>query len=155
MFDEAILELTRGKHPFNPSRTATKRVKNPLPIPEICPHCDCKVDVVTHVKIYGRVFGEWPFVYYCNNCESYVGMHPFTNIPLGSLANKEMREARKRCKPYFDKLWLNNINFSRTDAYEWLAGKMNIPVEECHFGWFSVAQCEQAKTICDNAWWTK
>ncbi len=41
---------------------------------------------------------DWPWVYICEGCGSYVGMHPFTDIPLGTLADAATREARKECK---------------------------------------------------------
>lgn len=43
----------------------------------------------------------------------------------------------------FDALWLSG-RMSRTQAYRWLAEKMRLRAEECHFHKFSVAQCQQA-----------
>lgn len=151
-FSKEILDLTRGKTPFNSSRTATARAKNVLPIPSECNLCGGPVEVVTHEEIYGRLYGDWPFAYRCEHCDSYVGMHPFTNIPLGTLADAEIREARKKCKPAFEKLWKNSAMFTRSEAYAYLAKQMNIPVEHCHFGWFDIEQCYKAKAICEHAW---
>lgn len=170
-----------NKTPWNPSKKATERVKNPLPVPETCPHCGSPVEVVNNSEIYGREYGEWPWAYRCvtdetqnsaewdaveeaylsghpidapewkEACGAYVGMHPFTDIPLGVLATKEMREARKRCKPAFIRLYASG-KMSRNDAYKVLAEKMGLKKEECHWAWFDVAQCEKAKTLCEAIW---
>lgn len=87
---------------LNISKSATKRVKDPLPVPT----CNCfgKIELVNNSEIYGREYGKWPYAYLCRGCLSYVGLHPFTDIPLGILANAELRESKKRNKSYFDKI---------------------------------------------------
>ena len=77
----------------------------------------------------------------CTGCDSYVGLHPFTGIPLGTLATRPMRDARKQAKAAFNPLWQDGA-MTRSDAYAWLAAELSITnVEECHIGWFDVAQC--------------
>lgn len=142
-----------NKTPLNPSKKATKRVKNPLPVPDNCnccrdwetgePSSDC-IDLVENKDIYGRNYGEWPWAYLCDNCGAYVGLHPYTNIPLGTLADKPMREARKDCKPVFEKLHKTGL-MSRSQAYQRLSEKLGIDKSECHFGWFDVDMCMSAK----------
>lgn len=135
------------KTPWNPSKKATKRVKNVLPTPEQC-NCCGRMGVVikSNDEIYrGRKYGKWPWVYICagdiESCGAYVGMHPFTNIPLGTLADAKTREARKKCKVPF--LHLTG-KISRKEAYKKLAEKLGIETEECHFGWFDAVMCEKA-----------
>ncbi len=82
--------------PQNPSPSAMEKVKDPLPVPNFCVHCGSPVRPGTHAEIYdGRSFGVWPHVYLCENkeCGAYVGLHPFTNIPLGHLATEAERAA--------------------------------------------------------------
>lgn len=131
----------RGSSPLHPSIRATVRVKNPLPTPTECPHCAAPVSLVSNETIYGRAYGEWPWVYACSGCGAYVGLHPFTAIPLGTLATAEIRDARKRAKAAFNPIWQQG-RMSRTDAYAWLAGALGIAdVKACHIGWFDVDQC--------------
>ena len=132
------------------SRKALKRVKNPLPAPATCRYCGPSTPVFLghHDEIYGRAYGEWPYLYLCENCEAYVGLHPFTDIPLGTLANAELRQARKTNKAKFIALQRAK-SWSRSRAYQWLADHMGIKVEECHWGWFEVEQCERAGEICN------
>jgi hypothetical protein len=142
--------------PWNPSAKAIARVKDPLPPPIECPHCHdldpnsprfCEpfnhIEIVNNEEIYGRSYGEWPWVYQCQQCEAYVGMHPFTNIPLGTLADGPTRQARKQCKEPFENLYRSG-RMSRSDAYARLAEKLGIPASKCHFGMFDVAQCKKA-----------
>lgn len=156
---DLLAERDHGKTPWNPSRKATKRVPLPhLPMPTVCPHCGGAVECVKNSEIYnGMEYGDWPWAFLCRGCGSYVGLHPFTGIPLGTLATREIREARKASKTEFKKLhppaWITGRAVqrypfpSRTEAYEWLAGALKITKEECHFGLFDVARCEAAAAV--------
>lgn len=127
--------------PWNPSRRATARVENPLEVPDRCRHCGGACQIVNNSQIYGREFGEWPWVVLCTSCRAYVGLHPFTGIPLGTLATPAIRKARSAAKDAFNPLWQSG-RMSRSEAYAWLAGALGIAkVEECHIGWFDVEQC--------------
>lgn len=128
---------------------AVKRVTNVLPAPTACPNCGGAVKLAGNSEIYGRPLGTWPYVYLCENrkaCDSYVGVHPNTRIPLGTLANAQTRLARKECKPAFEVLFRNG-HMGRTAAYEWLAGALGIPLGECHFGWFDITTCRKARQL--------
>lgn len=136
------------------SRRALKRVTNPLPIPETCRYCGPRTPVFLghHEEVYGhgRSYGDWPYVYLCENCGAYVGVHANTDLPLGTLADKQLRESRKVNKRAFQSLLsimaMDGVN--RTQVYEWLAEKMEIPASECHWGWFEFEQCEVAGYWC-------
>ena len=134
------------KSPFNPSVSATKRVTDKLPVPTQCPKCNGKVACVTNELVYGRELGEYPWIYICTKCDMYTGLHPWTNIPVGTLADKPTREARKKGKKPFN-LMVDNLG--RKKAYKTLANLMGIPTSECHFGWFDVAQCVHAQECCE------
>ena len=130
------------------SRRALKRVKNPLPPPTECPCCKGPVRLVNNSEIYnGREFGEWPYMYFCKLCDAYVGLHPDTDIPLGTMATKVGREARKSSKTVFHKL-MDFTGKNRNEMYGWLAEKMGIARGECHFGWFDEQSCARAEAIC-------
>jgi len=148
---ERLLEPQHGKTPWNPSRKAVARVKDPLPAPTVCPHCGGKVECVKNSEIYnGMEYGDWPWVFLCRNehCGAYVGLHPFTGIPLGTLATFEIREARKVAKSHFNKLhWPSHTRApfkDRSEAYAWLGKAMGISAAECHFAMFDVPRCMQA-----------
>lgn len=132
------------KTPWNPSTRATKRVKNPLPAPEQCNCCGREaVEIKNNAEVYGRSYGDWPWIFVCVSCGAYVSMHPFTNIPLGTLADAKTREARKECKRPFMQIYEKGL-MDRSAAYSALAKKLDIPVGECHFGWFNADMCKRA-----------
>lgn len=145
---EAYDQSSGPKTPQNPSRKAVKRVANPLPVPTTCHYCGGDVKCDHHNDVYGQEYGDWPWMYRCQNtaCGAYVGLHQFTNIPLGTLANKALRDARHTAKNLFNPIWqgfkyVERRRIARTKAYEWLAGQLNIPTAECHFAWFDLPTC--------------
>ena len=132
-----------GKSPWHPSAKAVKRVLNPLPAPTVHT-CGKPVEIAHHDQVYGREFSEWPWMYRCKACDASVGMHPFTGIPLGTLADKALRDLRKAAKQPFEQLWKRAL-LSRGDAYAALARHLDIEVSACHFGWFDAERCAAAK----------
>lgn len=132
------------------SRRALKRVTNPLPAPTTCRYCDGDVRLVSNSEIYrGRSYGEWPYAYLCDHCRAYVGLHPQTDVPLGTLADDALRKARNTSKSEFHEL-KEKRGYSRNEAYAWLAKEMGIPVDNCHFGWFELQDCALALHICQE-----
>jgi hypothetical protein len=139
-------------NPFNnPDPAAIRRVIAPIPKPHSCPYCQSRVELLGNKAVYGRAYGDWPYVYVCANlkCRAYVGLHPRTDIPLGTLANAELRQARKTLKGIFNRIWQDKHK-NRTDAYWWLARKMGIKnhVQDCHIALFNVEQCQEAQRHC-------
>lgn len=137
------------KTPWNPSRRATARVTDALPIPDVHADCGGIIGIRHHSEVYGRACGEWPWLYMCDRCGSRVGMHPFTAIPLGTVADNITRESRKRAKAKFEPLWRGDAaQMTRSDAYAWLAGRLGLTPAECHFGLFDTAMCRRAHMEC-------
>lgn len=130
------------------SRASLRRIKNPLPTPTKCPFCHGPVVLDSNDAIYrGKRFGEWPYAYMCEgHCDAYVGLHPHTDIPLGTLADRATREARKEAKQLFF-AWMDVMGYKNKDrdvAYYKLATLMEIDLAECHFAMFDVERCSLA-----------
>ena len=54
-----------------------------------------------------------------------------------------MRSMKMKCHRLFDRQWENEPtsrrkHLARRKAYEELAARLNIPVNECHFGYFDM-----------------
>lgn len=140
--------MTEIKTPFNPSKSATKRVKNPIEAPTECPYCGGTVVCVSNSEIYGREYGEWPWAYMCENKDAYVGLHPYTSIPLGTLADKTLRGWRRKAKDAFYS-WAKRKGYhSRKESYPALAELLNLETEKTHFGWFDIDQCKRVYGLC-------
>lgn len=109
--------------------------------PTICRYCGSPVVYTSNAEIYGREYGTGR-CYLCRNCGAFVGVHPGTDIPLGTLANEELREYRKEAHFWFDRIWKSPTRITtRHKAYGWLALKMELPPEKTHIGMFEKEQC--------------
>lgn len=109
-----------------------------MPAPTKCRFCHSDVEYTSHAKIYGgRTFSDWPYIYLCTNsaCGASVGVHEGTTHPLGTLADKPTKDARKEAHAQFDPLWKDKL-MKREEAYSWLAKKLDIERWRCHISWF-------------------
>ncbi len=122
----------------------------------ICPYCDRDAALVSGRSIYPHrpdLFNR--YFYLCDPCGAYVGCHRPSKkygvgtVPLGRLANAELRRFKSRAHEAFDPLWKSNGR-KRNDVYRWLAERMGITRNECHIGMFDIAQCEQVIKICQS-----
>ena len=99
----------------------------------VCPYCNSKALLKDASCIYNRTgFG---LVYVCESyprCDSYVGVHDGTTKPKGSLANKELRELRKKIHGFFDALWRGRVDVTRSEVYE--AAAYVLQKTEFHIG---------------------
>lgn len=121
-----------------------------------CPYCHAQAVLVTGDVIYPhredlRHLKFWR----CAPCDAYCGTHRAGayvriggrkvvsdgTLPLGRLANAELRRARNRAHAAFDPLWKSR-QMSRREAYTWLAGELGISFENCHIALFDVDGCE-------------
>jgi hypothetical protein len=110
--------------------------------PPICPYCGDTSIYTDSSRIYGRSYGG---VWLCINypqCDSYVGCHGTSKSPLGRMADKELREWKKRAHAVFDPLWREG-QFSRTEAYQLLSKFLEISIEQAHIGMLDVDQCKR------------
>lgn len=117
--------------------------------PPICPYCNVPAVFVSSTKVYGRFYG---MLWLCPNyptCDTYVGCHRKSNLPFGTMANKELRQARMNAHSAFDRLW-NGGAMRRDEAYEGLAKRMGIPASQCHIAMFDLEQCRQVVELVES-----
>lgn len=81
--------------------------------------------------------------YCCEECDARVGVIAGTSIPLGKLANKELREMRAKVHSLIDPIWKKD-EMMRRNLYAGLAAYMGIPMKETSIGRFDLKQCEKA-----------
>ena len=117
--------------------------------PTRCNICGGRVTYGSNARVYGRKYGSG-YCYLCEQCGAYVGTHkPRPREALGLLADEPMREGKKMCHAIFDSFWKRKpkAGKKRHDLYCWLAHEMEIPVEDCHFGYFDIDQLRRAYII--------
>lgn len=154
MCDPRAFSPTKLKHrdvlPYV-SRRALARVKDWLPPPSVCNVCGtAAVNPIGNHAIYGRPYGDWPYIYLCLECKAYVGIHPETDLPLGTLADSDTRDMRKAAKSLFLKINQRHFKRKRDKSYAWLAEKMGIDRSVCHFAMFDYDRAFQALEICND-----
>lgn len=87
----------------------------------VCPKCKTNARLTSQQHVYGRSYGKGGSIWICENfptCDCYVGCHPGSTTPLGSLADKVTRTARSNAHGVFDRLWKEG-HVSRNVAYSW------------------------------------
>jgi len=109
-----------------------------------CQYCGKPAELVDSARIYGASYGN---MWLCHPCGAYVGCVGKSNKPLGTLANAELRTARKAAHRAFDRIWRDEKILTRVKAYEWLSEKMGKPKKETHIAMFDVAECEKVIDI--------
>lgn len=127
----------------------SEKVKHKVKPITRCSYCGGEVKYVCNDEIYGKQYGKWPYAYLCqtDSCRAYVGVHPNSKIPLGTLADRATREARKRHKPDFITMQ-KKLGLSRNQAYKWLSEALSIDPSKTHWGMFDVETCERAGQLC-------
>lgn len=106
-----------------------------------CDRCGERAELVDGEVLYGNPCHRDKFFYRCAPCGVYVGCHPGTTAPLGTLADAETRRARNRAHAVFDRLWKSG-QMRRREAYRLMQKIMNLPEREAHIAKFTAAQCE-------------
>ena len=115
------------------------------------PTCPCgrEAELVNGAVIYPHRRDLAAKLFYrCAPCGAYVGCHPNTKTPLGTLADAHTRAARAAVHAAFDPLWKSG-RWARRDAYGWLANALGIPYRRCHIGLFDLGSCLRAVEVID------
>ena len=110
------------------------------------PVCFCGRTGVLRESRYG-----WFWSCPDRQCDGLVGCHPGTKVPLGTMAGKATRQARKAAHDAFDALWQpmgRQRKIYRSAAYAWLAEAMGVP--DIHIGTMTRAQAEQVVELCEG-----
>jgi hypothetical protein len=115
---------------------------------ETCPYCHQPAIKCTGREVYPHrpELGKKLF-WACFPCKAWVGCHPGGDLPLGRLANAELRQSKMAAHAAFDPIWQSK-HVSRGEAYGWLARQLGITKEECHIGHFDVQHCKQVVSVC-------
>ena len=115
-----------------------------------CDYCGKEAEWVDNKEIYGRRYGDSWMMWWCKDCDAYVGCHNNSRVPLGRMANKELREIKKRVKNIWIKAMKEPMGIGQ--AYAKLAEMMGIDRKLCHFGYFGKEECLQAEKLINEAY---
>lgn len=112
--------------------------------PMRCPYCGAPVvyrsaDGIYHENKAGTM------LYVCSRypeCDAYVRAQPGTSLPLGTLANGELRALRRQAHRQFDQLHKTG-RMTKEEAYHWLADFLQAPQSQAHIGYLGEYTCKQ------------
>jgi len=110
----------------------------------VCPYCEQKPEWVNNKEIYGKSIGKSYMIYLCRKCDASVGCHRNTKIPLGTLADRKTREARKKAHEQVDMLWQSG-RYTRDEVYKLMAQWLGL--KEVHIGSSDREMCKQISYI--------
>lgn len=130
----------RGKQKGNRNREAK-------PQKMTCPYCGEQAVFTSSREVYGG--RDYGMIYLCRPCQAWVGCHEESAVPLGRIANAELRRAKMQAHEAFDPLWKTG-EMSRHNAYAWLSNQLGIPSRDCHIGMFDVEMCGRVVNVCQR-----
>lgn len=106
-----------------------------------CPYCCQGAEWVENRVVYGKNLGKSYMIWLCRDCDAYVGCHQNSRKPLGTLAKKELREARVYAHEVLDEFILNvTLTGKRKEAYTWLKESFG---KEIHIGSSDMDTCDE------------
>ena len=104
-----------------------------------CPYCKKQALWCDNKIIYGRNYGQSHKIYYCKDCNAYVGCHNNSRKPLGYMANKELRDKRVETHKAIDYYWRYGF-FTRDEVYKKLKEHFG---KEIHIGNCNYNMCSK------------
>ena len=114
-----------------------------------CPYCGSQAllrpaSVVHEHTIPGEeVCARFPV------CNAYVSAHRDSHLPMGTLADRPLRQKRRQAHITLSQLWERGL-MTRKEAYRWLQVQLSLPESEAHIGHFSAYRCDQVIDLCNR-----
>lgn len=119
-----------------------------------CPYCGAKATLRPNSAVYGDAAKTDGYLYVCDRypkCDSYVGAHKKTKLPMGTLANGDLRNKRIQAHKAFDWMWKSGL-MTKWQAYKWMQGKLDLSDEQAHIAMFSEYMCDRLIAECNKAY---
>lgn len=81
-----------------------------------CPYCGARAFLRPASVVYGERAAPGSKLYVCGNypaCDSYVAAHRTSQLPMGTLADKQLRRERQAAHAVFNQLWKSGLMSKR------------------------------------------
>ena len=119
-----------------------------------CPYCHAHASLRPASPVYGSTpQTRGKFLYVCDRwpaCNAYVSAHERTLLPMGTLANGDLRHKRILAHRALKKLQ-QDCHMEKWEVYIWLQAKLGLDAHQTHIGQFSEYMCEQVISLCQQA----
>ena len=117
-----------------------------------CPYCGAQAMLRPAHVVHGNQAKQGQYLYVCNRypkCDAYVGVHAKSLLPLGTLANGDLRHKRILAHRAFEQLQ-RTCKMEKWQAYQWLQAKFSLRRDQAHIAKFSVYMCDQLIAACEE-----
>lgn len=118
-----------------------------------CPYCGSLASKRPASYIYGESADKNKYLFVCDcypKCNSYVAATE-KGQPMGTLANKELRQKRIAAHKSIDRIWKKGF-MTKEQVYVWLQSKLNMTDKEMHIGKFGIYYCNRVIYECNRAY---
>ena len=119
-----------------------------------CPYCGSRALLRPASVVYGEKAADPAAPYYvCARfpaCDAYVAAHKKNCLPMGTLANGDLRHKRILAHRALKELQ-SFRHMEKWAAYLWLQGKLGLNEEQAHIGLFSGQMCDMVVSLCRQA----
>lgn len=119
-----------------------------------CPYCHAHASLRPASVVYGenaRSHGK--YIYLCDrwpSCDAYVSAHRRTLLPMGTLADGDLRHKRILAHRALQQLCRSH-HMEKWDGYIWLQAKLGLNNKQTHIGQFSDWMCDEVIRLCHQA----
>ena len=115
-----------------------------------CPYCHAHASLRPASLVYGATpQARGKYLYVCDRwpvCNAYVSAHERTLLPMGTLANGDLRHKRILAHRALKKLQ-QDCQMEKWEVYIWLQAKLGLDARQTHIGQFSEYMCEQVISL--------
>ena len=116
-----------------------------------CPYCGSRAYLQPSSVVYGdRADDVEANLYVCARypaCDAYVAAHKDTLLPMGTLADRNLRRKRMEAHSALNRLISSGL-MNRKQAYRWLQIQLGLPESETHIAKFSELRCQKVISLC-------
>lgn len=118
-----------------------------------CPYCGSNVLKAQGGVVNPHVPGLVAECYWvCSRypeCDTYVGCHPGTDDPVGTIADLGLREWRRKAHAAFDPMWQGGA-MTLAGAHSWMRVSLKVDKKTCSVGLLDVNQCKRLVQFCER-----
>ena len=116
-----------------------------------CPYCGARAYLRPASVVYGgHTDDAGAKLYVCARypvCDAYVAAHKDTLLPMGTLADRNLRRKRIEAHSALNRLIAAGF-MTRKQAYRWLQIQLGLPESEAHIAKFSELRCQKVIDLC-------
>ena len=118
-----------------------------------CPYCGSLASKRPARDVYGDKASANKYLYICDcypRCDAYVAANE-KGVPMGTLADKNLRKKRIAAHKALDRLWQKGY-MTKEQVYIWLQSKLDMTNTEMHIGKFGEYYCNRVIYECNRAY---